>query len=101
MMSANLIRNPGRGLFWTNGGYNNLHFHHNHVKAATPTRPDGLFGFNAKVIIKTIRAVALLEPSDFCRCIFCGAPACHHQGTGEVGAVSGVFAGWQSGGGGQ
>ena len=52
----NLIRNPGRGLFWTNGGYNNLHFHHNHVKAATPTRPDGLFGFNAKVMdFKTIR----------------------------------------------
>ena len=42
--------------WWTNGGYNNLHFHHNHVKAATPTRPDGLFGFNAKVMdFKTIR----------------------------------------------
>lgn len=52
----NLIRNPGRGLFWTNGGYNHLHFHHNHVKAATPTRKDGLFGFNAKTMdFKTIR----------------------------------------------
>ena len=50
------MRISGRGLFWTNGGYNNLHFHHNHVKAATPTRPDGLFGFNAKVMdFKTIR----------------------------------------------
>ena len=52
----NLIRNPGRGLFWTNGGYNGLHFHHNHVKAATPTRKDGLFGFNANTTdFNTIR----------------------------------------------
>ena len=46
----NLIKNPGRGLFWTNGGYNNLKFYNNHVIANTLTRKDGLFGFNGKVM---------------------------------------------------
>lgn len=44
----NLIKNPGRGLFWSQGGYNNYSFTNNHVIAnatATP-RTDGLFGFN-------------------------------------------------------
>jgi len=42
----NLVKNPGRGLFWSNGGYNNYHFYNNHVIANTTTRHDGLFGFN-------------------------------------------------------
>ena len=45
----NLIRNPGRGIFWTNGGYNNLKFYNNHVIANTLSRKDGLFGFHGKV----------------------------------------------------
>ena len=50
----NLVKNPGRGLFWTKGIYNDYHFYHNHVKANTLTRKDGLFGFHKKSNFKTI-----------------------------------------------
>lgn len=50
----NLIRNPGRGLFWAEGVYNQFSFYNNHVKAATTTRPDGFFGFNPKTNFSTI-----------------------------------------------
>lgn len=41
----NLIRNPGRGIFWSAGVFNNFFFTNNHVRADTLTRADGLFGF--------------------------------------------------------
>lgn len=45
-MHNNLIRNPGRGVFWSNGGYNRFHFYNNHVIANTTERQEGLFGLN-------------------------------------------------------
>jgi hypothetical protein len=42
----NLIRNPGRGIFWSTGIYNGLTFANNHVRANTLTRTEGFFGFN-------------------------------------------------------
>ncbi len=50
----NLILNPGRGIFWSKGVYNNFRFYNNHVKANTLTRKDGLFGFPKKTDFKTI-----------------------------------------------
>lgn len=52
----NLILNPGRGIFWSDGVYNNLSFYNNEVIAnetATP-RTEGLFGFNSKTDFSTI-----------------------------------------------
>jgi hypothetical protein len=43
----NLIRNPGRGIFWSAGIYNGLTFANNHVRANTLSRTEGFFGFNA------------------------------------------------------
>ncbi len=44
----NLIKNPGRGIFWSIGKYNDLHFSNNHVIANTTITPreDGLFDIN-------------------------------------------------------
>lgn len=42
----NQIRNPGRGIFWSRGGYNNLTFRNNHVIVDGLTRKEGLFGLN-------------------------------------------------------
>ena len=52
----NLVRNPGRGLFWDNGPYNNFSFHHNHVigKTTKTPRKDGLFGFSKQTDFRTI-----------------------------------------------
>lgn len=50
----NLIKNPGRGVFWSNGGYDQFHFFNNHVKASTPTRGIGLFGFPKNTDFSTI-----------------------------------------------
>lgn len=47
-MHNNLIRNPGRGVFWSNGGYNRFEFLHNHVIAHTRQRDSGLFGLTPK-----------------------------------------------------
>ncbi len=46
-MHDNLIRNPGRGLYWNEGVYNNFAFYNNHVKGDTTVTPrtDGLFEF--------------------------------------------------------
>jgi len=52
----NEIRNPGRGLFWSEGVYNNFAFYNNRViahKTVTP-RKDGLFGFNRECDFSTI-----------------------------------------------
>lgn len=46
-MHNNLIRNPGRGLYWNEGVYNNFAFTNNHVRGATTATPrtEGLFDF--------------------------------------------------------
>jgi len=52
----NLIKNPGRGLFWTTNVYNNYAFYNNHVianKTVTP-RTEGLFGFPSTTTFSTI-----------------------------------------------
>lgn len=45
----NLIRNPGRGVLWSNGICNHFGFYNNHVIANTTATPrkDRLFGFSA------------------------------------------------------
>ena len=50
----NLIRNPGRGIFWTKGIYNQFYFYNNHVKANTKTRTNGFFGLNPSSDFNTI-----------------------------------------------
>ncbi|MEQ8784819.1 MAG: right-handed parallel beta-helix repeat-containing protein [Pirellulaceae bacterium] len=50
----NLIKNPGRGVFWSKGTYDNFRFYNNHVIACTPTRQDGLFGFPPGTDFETI-----------------------------------------------
>lgn len=52
----NLIVNPGRGVVWHEGIYNNFSFYNNEV-IANPTetpRTDGLFGFNQETDFSTI-----------------------------------------------
>lgn len=52
----NLIKNPGRGIMWHKGVFDNIQFYNNHVIAnqtITP-RKEGLFGFNTKTNFKTI-----------------------------------------------
>ncbi len=52
----NLIKNPGRGLFWGRAAISNYSFYNNHVianKTVTP-REDGLFGFNTASDFSTI-----------------------------------------------
>ncbi len=46
-MHDNLIRNPGRGLYWNEGVYNNFKFYNNHIIAETTVTPrtEGLFDF--------------------------------------------------------
>ena len=53
----NLVKNPGRGVIWINEAYNNLEIRNNHIIARTTVTPrtEGLFGFNAKSDLKTIR----------------------------------------------
>jgi|GEM_PF-372506 len=52
----NLVKNPGRGVFWAQGVYNNLQFYNNHVKASTTVTPrtEGLFGFNSGGTFSTV-----------------------------------------------
>ena len=50
----NLVKNPGRGLFWTQGVYNQISFHNNHVKANTLSRQDGFFRFAPETDFATI-----------------------------------------------
>ena len=52
----NLVKNPGRGVYWVNEVYNNIEFRNNHVianKTSTP-RGDGMFGFNSACNFSTI-----------------------------------------------
>lgn len=53
----NLILNPGRGIFWGQGAYNNFSFHNNEVIANETITPrlDGLFGFNQTTDFRTIQ----------------------------------------------
>jgi len=50
----NLIKNPGRGIFWAAGPYNNFSFCNNHVKANTTTRKDGFFSWPASTDFASI-----------------------------------------------
>lgn len=52
----NLIKNPGRGVFWSQGVCNNLSFYNNHIIANTTVTPrtEGLFGFNTGTDFSTI-----------------------------------------------
>lgn len=50
----NLVRNPGRGLFWSKDVYNQFYFYNNHVKANTLTRKGGFFRFNPSSDFNTI-----------------------------------------------
>jgi len=55
----NLVSNPGRGVMWFNGVYNNLEIRNNHIIARTTVTPrkEGLFGFNPGCDFRTIRIV--------------------------------------------
>jgi hypothetical protein len=46
-MHDNLVRNPGRGLYWNEGVYNRFEFFNNHVRGQTTVTPrtEGLFEF--------------------------------------------------------
>lgn len=46
-MHDNLIRNPGRGIYWNEGVYNRFEFYNNHVRGETTVTPrtEGLFDF--------------------------------------------------------
>ncbi|MGK7896068.1 MAG: carbohydrate-binding domain-containing protein [Xenococcus sp. (in: cyanobacteria)] len=52
----NLILNPGRGIFWSQGPYNNFSFYNNEVIARDTVnfRTEGLFGFNGGTDFSTI-----------------------------------------------
>jgi nitrous oxidase accessory protein len=52
----NLIKNPGRGILWSRGIYNNFAFYNNHIIANTTKTPrkDGLFGLNTGTDFSTI-----------------------------------------------
>lgn len=49
-MHDNLIRNPGLGIYWNEGVYNNFAFYNNHVRGQTTITPrtEGLFDFRSE-----------------------------------------------------
>lgn len=51
----NLIKNPGRGVFWSQNPYNNFQFYNNHVITNTTVTPrtEGLFGLNTNTTFST------------------------------------------------
>ncbi len=53
----NRIKNPGRGVFWKTGVFNNFNFYNNHVIANTTVTPrtEGLFDFNTLTSFPTIK----------------------------------------------
>ncbi|MGF1530980.1 MAG: DNRLRE domain-containing protein [Puniceicoccaceae bacterium] len=55
-MRHNLIKNPGRGIYWSDQIYNNFSFHNNHVIANTTATPrtEGLFGMPTSTDFSTI-----------------------------------------------
>jgi hypothetical protein len=48
-MHDNLISNPGRGIYWNEGVYNDFAFYNNHVRGNTTVTPrtEGLFDFRS------------------------------------------------------
>lgn len=50
----NLIKNPGRGIFWAKGVYNRFRFYNNSVRANGQNRQEGLFGFSPATDFTTI-----------------------------------------------
>ncbi len=48
-MHDNLIQNPGRGIYWNEGTYNDFAFYNNHVRGNTTVTPrtEGLFDFRS------------------------------------------------------
>jgi nitrous oxidase accessory protein len=52
----NLVSNPGRGVIWINGVFNNLEIRNNHIITRTTATPrqEGLFGFNGGSNFQTI-----------------------------------------------
>ena len=52
----NLVKNPGRGVYWVNEVFNNIEFRNNHVIANVTSTPrgDGMFGFNGGCDFSTI-----------------------------------------------
>lgn len=52
----NLVKNPGRGVFWSEPIYNNLSFRNNHIVTNTTVTPrtEGLFGLNGGSDFTTI-----------------------------------------------
>jgi len=50
----NLIKNPGLGIFWTKGIYNQFRFYNNHVKANNLSMNQGLFEFHPQTNFPTI-----------------------------------------------
>ncbi len=51
----NLIRNVGRGVFWSRGIYNRIDFMNNHVRALTSPRTTAFFQFNGGTDFQTVR----------------------------------------------
>ena len=52
----NVVKNPGRGVFWINEVYNQVEVRNNHILTRTTATPrtEGLFGFNPKCDFQTI-----------------------------------------------
>ena len=52
----NLVKNPGRGVYWSTNVMNNISFYNNHIIANTTVTPrtEGLFGFNTACNFTTI-----------------------------------------------
>lgn len=52
----NLVKNPGRGVYWVNEIFNNMVFRNNHIITNTTVTPrtEGLFGFNSGCNFSTI-----------------------------------------------
>jgi len=52
----NLVNNPGRGVIWFDGVFNNVEVRNNHIVCRTTATPrkEGLFGFNGRSDFKTI-----------------------------------------------
>lgn len=54
-MHDNLIRNIGRGIFWSRGSYNRIQFVNNHVRISTSSRKTALFQFHPDTNFQSIQ----------------------------------------------
>jgi hypothetical protein len=54
-MHDNLIRNVGRGIFWSKGAYNRIQFVNNHVRATKNTRKGAFFQLPSNTDFETIQ----------------------------------------------